>query len=153
MKDAQESDELKGSFFSHALISGLLGAADSNGDGDVALEEAYHHAYESTLRATSRTLAGTQHPTFQYEVKGQGSLVLTRPGRARGKRAELVFPTGVDYLVMADDAQGSVIGEVGSPQRRAQSECAARALLCPRARRGPPARGDHRPGRGRGAQG
>ena len=113
-EDAQESDELKGSFFSHALISGLLGAADSNGDGDVVLEEAYHHAYESTLRATSRTLAGTQHPTFQYEVKGQGSLVLTRPGRARGKRAELVFPTGVDYLVMADDAQGSVIGEVGS---------------------------------------
>jgi len=57
-EDAQESDELKGSFFSHALISGLLGAADSNGDGDVVLEEAYHHAYESTLRATSRHPGG-----------------------------------------------------------------------------------------------
>ena len=113
-EDAQESDELKGSFFSHALISGLLGAADSNGDGVVVLEEAYHHAYDSTLRATSRTLAGTQHPTFQYEVKGQGALVLTRPGRARGRRAELVFPTGVDYLVMADDAEGQVIGEVSA---------------------------------------
>jgi hypothetical protein len=113
-EDAQESDELKGSFFSHALISGLLGAADSNGDGMVVLEEAYRHAYESTLRATSRTFAGTQHPTFQYELKGQGELVLTRPGRKSGKRAELVFPTGVDYLVLARDAAGPVMGEVGA---------------------------------------
>jgi len=119
MKTRKSPTSSRGRSFSHALISGLLGAADSNGDGDVALEEAYHHAYESTLRATSRTLAGTQHPTFQYEVKGQGSLVLTRPGRARGKRAELVFPTGVDYLVMADDAQGSVIGKWEAATSRA----------------------------------
>jgi hypothetical protein len=75
-EDSQESDEIKGSFFTHALVSGLLGAADENGDGRVTLDEAYRHAYEATLRATSRTWAGTQHPTFEYEVRGQGDVVL-----------------------------------------------------------------------------
>ncbi|MBP9113540.1 MAG: caspase family protein, partial [Polyangiaceae bacterium] len=47
-EDAQESDALGGSFFTHALTSGLLGAADANGDGLVVLDEAYRYAYEST---------------------------------------------------------------------------------------------------------
>ena len=54
-EDAQESDELRGSFFTHYLVSGLLGAADEDGDGAVTLAEAYDHAYAATLRATSRT--------------------------------------------------------------------------------------------------
>src|SRR5262249_21875771 len=75
-EDSQESDAIKGSFFTHALVSGLLGAADENGDGKVTLDEAYRYAYESTLRASSRSLAGVQHPTFEYEVRGQGDVVL-----------------------------------------------------------------------------
>jgi hypothetical protein len=113
-EDAQESDELRGSFFTHALVSGLLGAADSDGNGSVVLEEAYRYAYDSTLRYTSRTFAGTQHPTFQYDVKGQGSLVLTTPARARANRAELVFAKGLSYLVMSDNERGQVIGEIGA---------------------------------------
>ena len=81
-EDSQESDELKGSFFTHALLSGLLGAADENGDGRVTLDEAYRYAYETTLRASSRTLAGTQHPTFQYDVRGVG-----RSGAGHARRA------------------------------------------------------------------
>ncbi|HEX6243435.1 MAG TPA: caspase family protein, partial [Polyangiales bacterium] len=54
-EDAQESDELKGSFFTHALVSGLLGAADQDGDGAVVLDEAYRYAYDATLRSTSRS--------------------------------------------------------------------------------------------------
>jgi uncharacterized caspase-like protein len=58
-EDAQESDALQGSFFTHYLVSGLLGAADSDGDRRVSLSEAYAYAYEGTLRASSRSLAGT----------------------------------------------------------------------------------------------
>lgn len=47
-EDAQESDEIKSSFFTHALVSGLLGAADVDQDGLVVLEEAYRHAYDAT---------------------------------------------------------------------------------------------------------
>ncbi|HEY6559134.1 MAG TPA: caspase family protein [Polyangiaceae bacterium] len=113
-EDAQESDELRGSFFTHALVSGLLGAADENGNGEVTLEEAYAHAYEATLRATSATFAGTQHPNFRYEVQGQGSLVLTRPAAAQTRRAEVVFPPGIAFLVMANNEAGAVLGEVGA---------------------------------------
>ncbi|HEY8946885.1 MAG TPA: sigma factor, partial [Polyangiaceae bacterium] len=112
-EDAQESDELKGSFFTHALVSGLLGAGDADGDGAVVLEEAYRHAYDATLRATSRTFAGVQHPTFQFEMRGQESLVITRPG-ARQNRSQLLFAPGISFLVMAGSAQGAVVGEVAS---------------------------------------
>lgn len=113
-EDAQESDELRGSFFTHALVSGLLGAADENGNGEVTLEEAYAYAYDATLRATSATFAGTQHPNFRYEVQGQGSLVLTRPAASQTRRAELVFPPGIAFLVMANNEAGAVLGEVGA---------------------------------------
>ena len=118
-EDAQESDELRGSFFTHAFVSGLLGAADQDGNGDVALEEAYRYAYEATLRATSRTFGGTQHPSFRYDFRGQGSIVLTRPEAYVRQRASMRLPVGMSFLLMRDTAEGSVVAELGerAPQR------------------------------------
>ncbi|HTN87277.1 MAG TPA: caspase family protein [Sorangium sp.] len=113
-EDAQESDELKGSFFTHALVSGLLGTADVDRDGAVSLEEAYRHAYESTLRATSRTWAGVQHPTFRYDLRGQGKLVLTQLPVHASLRGVLRFPAGRSYVVMRDASEGPVAAEVGA---------------------------------------
>jgi Caspase domain len=113
-EDAQESDEIGGSFFTHALVSGMLGAADTNQDGNVVLEEAYRYAYDATLRSTSRTYAGTQHPSFRYDVRGQDALVLTRPAALRKSRAQLQFPTGIAFLVLRGDSSGGVVGEVGA---------------------------------------
>ncbi len=117
-EDAQESDEIRGSFFTHALASALLGAGDLDGDGRVVLEEAYRYAYESTLRASSRTLAGPQHPTFQYDLRGQGQIVLTSLAPPGGARAFLALPAGKSYLVMRGDRAGAVVGEVGAADRR-----------------------------------
>jgi caspase domain-containing protein len=111
-EDAQESDELRGSFFTHYLVSGLLGAADANGDGAVTLGEAYTHAYDATLRATSRTLAGLQHATYRHEVHGLADVVLTR--LAAPARGLLAFPAGRDYLVMQGGADGAVVADVGA---------------------------------------
>ncbi len=110
-EDAQESDELGGSFFTHYFVSGLRGAADSDGDGRVQLDEAYRYAYEATVRATSRTWAGTQHPAFRYELGGQGRVVLTEPQRGSA-RSILTFPAARSYLVFRGSANGSVLGEV-----------------------------------------
>jgi len=109
-EDAQESDEIRGSFFTHALVSGLLGAADTNGDGQVVLEEAYRHAYEMTLRNTSRTFAGAQHPTFRYDLRGQGAVVLAR--MKQPALGVLHLPPGLGFLVIAGGAEGPVVGEV-----------------------------------------
>jgi hypothetical protein len=113
-EDAQESDELRGSFFTHALVSGLLGAADSDKDGAVALDEAYRYAYDSTLRGTSRTLHGVQHPSFEYDFRGQGTLVLTHPGAASGTRGTLQLPSDLGFLVLQDHSDGPVVAELGA---------------------------------------
>ncbi len=111
-EDAQESDELGGSFFTHYLISGLLGAADHNGDGAVTLGEAYPHAYEATVRATSRTLAGVQHATFRHDTHGLSDVTLTWLTTAM--RGLLAFPAGHDYLVMQGGPSGAVVADVGA---------------------------------------
>src|SRR5690606_7938624 len=52
---AQESDRIRGSFFTHALNTGLRGAADASRDGRVTLHEAYQFAYHETLERTAST--------------------------------------------------------------------------------------------------
>src|SRR6266404_2056142 len=116
-EDSQESDEIKGSFFTHALVSGLLGAADANGDGRVTLDEAYRYAYEATLRASSRSAAGIQHPTFEYEVRGMGDVVLTTLDANAPTRAWVVLPAGRTWLLFQGSPEGSVVGEIGARDR------------------------------------
>ena len=116
-EDSQESDEIKGSFFTHALVSGLLGAADANGDGRVTLDEAYRYAYEATLRASSRTVAGIQHPTFDYELRGMGEVVLTTLEANAPNRAWVEFPEGRTWLLFQGTQEGPVVGEVAAWDR------------------------------------
>jgi hypothetical protein len=111
-EDAQESDELKGSFFTQAFVTGLLGAADSNLDGAISLDEVYRYAYDATLRATSLTLAGVQHPTFRYDLSGQGALVLTRPEEHLAERALVNFPGESSVLVLRGRGDGPVVAEI-----------------------------------------
>ena len=111
-EEAQESDAIGGSFFTHYLVSGLLGAADQNEDGQVSVEEAYRFAYDRTLRASSRSLIGTQHPTYHYDIRGQGSLALTFPFRS-SQRAQLRFPPGLGFLILRDGPEGAVVAEIG----------------------------------------
>lgn len=110
-EDAQESDLLRGSFFTHHWVSGLRGAADLDDDGEVTLDESYRHAFTNTVRQSSATLAGTQHPTYRYDVSGAGSVVLSRP--RDGRRGGLLrFPSGIAFLVFDDSAAGKVVAEL-----------------------------------------
>jgi hypothetical protein len=114
-EDAQESEELRGSFFTHFLASGLLGAADANADRQVTLDEAYNYAFAATVASSSRTLAGTQHPTFRYDLKGKGELVLSSFGNP--EHAQLGFKEPLDFIVFDDG--GAVVAEVsGSAPNR-----------------------------------
>ncbi len=81
-ESAQESDKLRGSFFTHYLISGLRGAADT-GDGAVSLDEAYTYAFERVVDHTGGTAAGAQHPNRDIRLKQEGALTLTRVDQGR----------------------------------------------------------------------
>jgi len=74
---SQESDLLKGSFFTHYLASGLRGGADRNEDGRVTLNEAYQFAFSETLAETTQTMNGPQHPNYDIEMSGAGDVVMT----------------------------------------------------------------------------
>lgn len=112
-EDAQESPDLGGSFFTHHLLSGLLGAADADRDGRVTITEAYEYAYANTLRDSSATLNGTQHPSYRYDLRGQGEVVLT--DLRGGARAQLMIPAGLDVIVMRGSASGEVLAEARTP--------------------------------------
>jgi uncharacterized caspase-like protein len=115
-EDAQEADEIQGSFFTHYLVSGLAGPADVNRDGAVTTDEAFEYARAATLRASSRTLAGPQHATFRDEVGGRQDVALTRPAAAT-RMAAIELPPGRDVLVMADSDAGRIVGEIASTDR------------------------------------
>lgn len=85
---SQEADSLRSSYFTHHLVVGLRGAADSDGDGGVTLSEAYRYAYHRTLVATARTAVGKQHVTLETRLRGKGEMTLTYPARA-GSTLEL----------------------------------------------------------------
>jgi len=109
-EDSQESDLLRGSYFSHHLASGLLGDADRSGDGRVTLSEAYAYAYQRTVADTSESAAGAQHPTFSYDLAGNGDLVLTDvASRNEGIVFAASLPSATYYVV---DKRGFIAAEV-----------------------------------------
>lgn len=110
-EDAQESDELKGSFFTHYLVSALRGAADDNRDGKVTLSEAYAYTSERTLAATSGSRAGPQHPTYRFDLGGHDELVLTELVPT-GRLGFLAFDTAGEYFVKEAAEGGQLIAEV-----------------------------------------
>jgi caspase domain-containing protein len=79
---AQESAQLGGSFFTHHLEVALRGAGDADGDGQVTLSEAFRYTAARTVSGTSATVAGPQHPTYDFRMSGRGDVVLSDLRRA-----------------------------------------------------------------------
>ena len=118
-EDSQESDHLGGSYFTHHLATGLLGGADRSGEGWVTLSEAYAYAYERTVAATASTAAGPQHPTFSYDLEGNGDVVLTDvSSRSEGLVLPASAPEGVYYLVTPEGRVAAEVLKAGPEPRR-----------------------------------
>ncbi|MSQ02375.1 MAG: hypothetical protein EXR71_10880 [Myxococcales bacterium] len=101
-EEAQESDQLRGSFFTHYLISGMRGAADLN-DGTVSLEEAYKYAFDRVVSHTGETSAGVQHPNRDFRIKGEGELALTKVANGRATATLPAELAGVVTVVRLPD--------------------------------------------------
>lgn len=109
-EDSHESDELGASFFTVHMATGLRGAADLDGDGQVTLSEAYRYVYARTVESTIGAGAGVQHPSFSFGLEGRGELTLTWLDRAAGK---LELEPG-EYVIL-DLATGRVFAELHPP--------------------------------------
>ncbi|MBN1981742.1 MAG: caspase family protein [Chitinivibrionales bacterium] len=114
-ESAMESDQIKGSFFTHALVSGLRGGADFNGDGKVTLHEAYQYTFSETLKKTEKTIAGPQHPGYEIRLKGSGDLVMTD---LRTAQAGLGLRQDVQGTVLVHDSVGTLVLEINKQQSK-----------------------------------
>ena len=111
---AQESEALRGGFFTHYLISGLRGAADT-GDGLVDVNELYSYTFDRVVARTGQA-GGTQHPHFDVNLSGSQGLALTD---VRQATATMILdggaPGSVAVLRMNDRTQ---LAEVQVPEGR-----------------------------------
>jgi hypothetical protein len=117
-EDSQESDTLNASFFSHFFNAGLLGAADANSDGVVAVSEAFEFASRETKLATEYTKAGPQHPTFRVDWGGRQDLILTRPRTLEGNAGGLQFVDAGRYVVRSKHPLSGVSAPVAEVSSR-----------------------------------
>lgn len=116
---AQESDEIGGALFSHFWTTGLRGAADSNGDGRVTLQESFDFAYAQTLLQSARSGAALQRPQERLELTEAGPVVLTALST---NRATLVLPADRDALYLVYGASSrSLEAELYAQPDRATS--------------------------------
>ena len=117
-ESSQESDKLKGSFFTHSLVSGLRGAGDLSSDGRVTLSEAYQFAFNETLQKTETTLGGAQHPSRDMNLAGTGDVVMTD---LRATGAGLDVDENVSGRLYIRDADGELVAELNKKRGRAMS--------------------------------
>jgi hypothetical protein len=82
-ESAQESPDLGHGVFTHYLIEGLRGAADSNGDGDIDVHEIYGYLSQKVAKATD----GHQNPKLKEPdlvgqiLIGRGTVRTVKPKR------------------------------------------------------------------------
>lgn len=154
-ENAQESDRIGGSFFTHYLNTGLRGGADADGDRLVTLGEAYQFAFDETLARTEATRGGPQHAAYDFDLVGSGDLVMTDLRRTDGRlvidggiggrvfvrdrnrelRAEFYKPAGsTDLLIAVEPGRYQVTVDDGSRLRRATVDVPedGQAVLRPR---------------------
>ena len=130
---AQESDLLGGSFFTHHWIAGLYGQADVNNDGLVTLEEAYRFAHYRTVEQTTEMQGGVQHPSYRFDLSGQGSVVLANLSHATSEVRVSSSDRGGQYFVLDPHHQLVLTELVRSAPGSLLVEAAARAIPDPQA--------------------
>jgi hypothetical protein len=106
---SQESDSIASSYFTHSLVAGLRGAADTIGDGRVTLNEVYRFAYAETLAKTETSVYGAQHPSYDMQISGTGDVVLTD---IKETSASLVIDPDITGRLSIRDAADYLVAEI-----------------------------------------
>jgi hypothetical protein len=114
-ENAQESERIGASYFTHYLISGMRGAADNNRDGRVTLNESYAYAFDETLNRTVASRGGAQHPNYDFQLAGAGDLVLTD---LRSTDAVIALAPGLVGRVFVRDMNGRLVAEINKTTQR-----------------------------------
>ena len=107
---AQESDDIRGSFFTHHMLSAFRGAADNDSDGYISLQEFYNYTYNKTLYSSHGTIAATQHPEYKADLKGEGEFIISYLKKSKSRL--IISKDLFGNLLVVDDKSGKVILEL-----------------------------------------
>jgi hypothetical protein len=88
------------------LLVGLRGAGDTNGEGQVTVDEAYRYAYHQTLLATTETAVGGQHVSLEVDLKGHGEVPLSFP---RAATAHIELPAALEGKTLIEDKRSHTV--------------------------------------------
>ncbi len=106
---AQESDLLQSSYFAHNWLTGLRGAADADGDGQITLGEAYQHVYHTTTILSQQKSGAAQHPGVKQSTFGEGEIVLAQLHQGV---STLTLDGLVGQILVVDDVTERVMAEM-----------------------------------------
>jgi hypothetical protein len=103
---------IQGSPFAAALRTGLRGAADVNGDGQVTLPELYDLIYERTVAQTLASASGAQHPVQSTHLESAGEVSLVQLSRS----SLIAFhgEQGLGHCYVMDKDEMRVLAELSS---------------------------------------
>ncbi len=114
VENAHEAAAVQGSFFTHHVAAGLLGAADKSGDGNVTLQEVFDYAKERTVRDSARMAVTTQHPSFDLQLRGRQDIVLAQIA-ASSSALEVVQTNALEIIHLES---GVTVAETPPGQQR-----------------------------------
>lgn len=106
---SQESDTIGASYFTHSIVTGLRGAADTSGDDKVSLNELYYYAFNDTLSQTETSQIGAQHPSYNITMVGSGDLILTDISVAD---SVLAIPAEASGQFLVRNIEGKLVSEI-----------------------------------------
>lgn len=107
-ESAQESDQLKSSVFTFHFINSLRGSADITGDNKVSLLEAYNYSYNQTVVTTTQSWAGIQHPSYNFNIHGEGDIILAD---LNNQKTGIVFDKDIKGSITIYDKRNNIISE------------------------------------------
>ncbi len=113
---SQESDLIESSYFTHSLIAGLRGAAETVGDRRITLNELYGFAYTETLAKTETSMYGAQHPNYDMQISGTGDVILTDLSETS---ASMVLGEDITGRISIRDSSDYLIAEVTKASHKA----------------------------------
>ncbi|HEU4406275.1 MAG TPA: caspase family protein [Polyangiaceae bacterium] len=114
LESAHEASSVKGSFFTHHVAAGLLGAADKSGDGNVTLQEVFEYAQQRTVRDSARMAATAQHPSFDLQLRGRQDVALSQLA-ASPSALEVAQTNALEIIHLGS---GVTVAETPAGQRR-----------------------------------
>jgi len=115
---SHESENLRGSIFTHHLVTGLRGAADFNKDKHISLMEVYHYTKIRTGQQIFRTKEVRQTPAFDIDLVGKKDISLTNLSEGSSKiyfldgdgdQYDIVSSTTLDLVAQVTPAKAETV--------------------------------------------